>query len=472
MKKIDDKEILELLKLHENHQPEDHNFLVGYTQHIIQLLDEILQNKAEIFKDIEFAVLNNSEYNASVQSTETNTKCVFLNAGIVHFSYLIYNLIMECAIPGRSKNNLPHYDLLEIVFDFATFIATDDTYSLGKKAQYKINNNLPPEGDIHVGLTIEVFFVLHELGHIYHQHRSSIDRIRNEHEADKFAITQLLNYGKLKGIENQKFVLLAGIYTVLCFYEIVENVDSILDRKEPLKSHPASKERKAKLIEFVYGENNEPDILIQDLNRVFDYLLEISIDILPINIYTIGRMYYVNGDLLNAARFLEPLNIKKPNEPIYLHLLAKSYNRLNNLEEAKNFLNQSLKIDANNALGWYDLGNIHINQNDFISAISAYIYAIRLDNTDSRFHVNLATVYMLQGLFLKAIKELKVAESLNSKDGFLHINLASSYIQIKKMKLAKYHLTELKKLNKGEFENAINSLAQQITNSTINQSKT
>jgi len=105
------------------------------------------------------------------------------------------------------------------------------------------------------------------------------------------------------------------------------------------------------------------------------------------------------GDILAAAKdwkrivtTLEPLLKFKHDYPLY-HLLAEAYYQQENLNKARKFYEEAVRLNPRSGDDFYQLANIYLMQNRFAKAAEAYEKAAALGIDTGVLHFKLASAY-------------------------------------------------------------------------------
>ncbi|MEX2214633.1 MAG: tetratricopeptide repeat protein, partial [Phycisphaeraceae bacterium] len=104
---------------------------------------------------------------------------------------------------------------------------------------------------------------------------------------------------------------------------------------------------------------------------------------------------------------LEPLLKFKRDYPLY-HMLGEAYYEKENLDKAREYLEEAVRLNPRAGSDLYQLGNIYLMQSRFAKAAGAYERAADLDVSDDVFHFKLASVYFNLRNYLGQITTAKV----------------------------------------------------------------
>ena len=123
--------------------------------------------------------------------------------------------------------------------------------------------------------------------------------------------------------------------------------------------------------------------------------------------------------ILANQNYNDPINInqKKTNEKISIKNIVKP-----DYQQALNTLTELAKKANNNPFVWYNLGNVHLQMQEFHKAIDDYSLAIKYEK-------NLAEAYYNRGLTLLFLGEKELANNDLSKAGELGIKEAYAVIK-------------------------------------------
>jgi len=130
----------------------------------------------------------------------------------------------------------------------------------------------------------------------------------------------------------------------------------------------------------------------------------------------LGEIYFKQENWKAVVGVLEPLLKYRHDYPTY-HLLAEAKYSLNDLEAAKRYYQEAVRLNAQNPADHYQLGNIHLAGNAFALAAEAYQTALRLGLRSPVLHYKLASAYFnLRNYF----GPITVAEVKSGKAGMIH----------------------------------------------------
>ena len=123
--------------------------------------------------------------------------------------------------------------------------------------------------------------------------------------------------------------------------------------------------------------------------------------------------------ILSSHSYNEPVSIsnKKASDKRNISDVVKP-----DYQQALNTLTETAKKDKTNPFVWYNLGNVHLQMQEFHKAIDDYTLAIKYEK-------NLAEAYYNRGLTLLFLGEKELANSDLSKAGELGITEAYAVIK-------------------------------------------
>ena len=98
-------------------------------------------------------------------------------------------------------------------------------------------------------------------------------------------------------------------------------------------------------------------------------------------------------------------------------------------EEAIDYLNKALDIDAGNVEGYVSLGEIHMSQNEIDKAIFHLKKAVSIDPGHFLAHKLLGQNYLKQSKYDMAIETLEKASSMSSSDPLVLYSLSYAYLK-------------------------------------------
>lgn len=102
--------------------------------------------------------------------------------------------------------------------------------------------------------------------------------------------------------------------------------------------------------------------------------------------------------------------------PLIYHILGLSFYRIGNYIEAIHFINESIKLDANNYRYLQDLGDIYRENKDYQNSIEKYLNVIQLDPLNHKAFFSTAYTLHLMRKFQPALKMGLAALALDKKN--------------------------------------------------------
>jgi tetratricopeptide (TPR) repeat protein len=106
----------------------------------------------------------------------------------------------------------------------------------------------------------------------------------------------------------------------------------------------------------------------------------------------LGQMHAVKGDWKNVASTLEPL-LEFRHDYMTYHLLAEAKFNLGDMESAKKYYEEALKLNPKSASDYYQLGNIYLSGNFFALSANSYQRALQTGMHSAVLHYKLASAY-------------------------------------------------------------------------------
>jgi tetratricopeptide (TPR) repeat protein len=106
----------------------------------------------------------------------------------------------------------------------------------------------------------------------------------------------------------------------------------------------------------------------------------------------LGEIYAAREDWKKVVELMEPLLKYRHDYQIY-HLLAEAKYTLNDMEKARKYYEEAIKLNPASASDHYQLGNIYLSNNSFELAVQSYQNAVRLGLKSAVLHYKLGSAY-------------------------------------------------------------------------------
>ncbi len=129
-------------------------------------------------------------------------------------------------------------------------------------------------------------------------------------------------------------------------------------------------------------------------------------------------------------------------DPRIMLLLAQKLYQFQEYEKSKNYLNFLIGVFNTNPVLYYNLGNIHLNQQKYIKAIENYEKAIEFAPLFDKAFYNLAICYFQIGEINKAIKNFEKSISISKNPKAIY-NMAICLIERKDYEEAYHYLNKI-----------------------------
>lgn len=158
---------------------------------------------------------------------------------------------------------------------------------------------------------------------------------------------------------------------------------------------------------YQHAENNFNSLINNNIYSTYAYINIASIQKDKAELI-LANQNYNDPVSINTKKTTEKIKINEPIKPDY--------------QQALNTLTQLINNNKTNPFIWYNLGNVHLQMQEFHKAIDDYSLAIKYEK-------NLAEAYYNRGLTLLFLGENKLANSDLSKAGELGIKEAYAVIK-------------------------------------------
>lgn len=171
-----------------------------------------------------------------------------------------------------------------------------------------------------------------------------------------------------------------------------------------------------------------------------------------------AHLLYTAGNYSGAIEICEGVYEQQAYRVDNLILLGVNHFQLKHFSESMFYLQQAIRVDANCAEAYSNMGNAFKELGDYSSAIQFYLQAIKLKPRYSHAYNNLAICYLQQGLIEDAIDTFQMALLLKPDLVDAHSNLGIVFKSQGNLEAAKKCFLEAIRL-KQDFPIAWNNLA-------------
>ena len=142
--------------------------------------------------------------------------------------------------------------------------------------------------------------------------------------------------------------------------------------------------------------------------------------------YNLAGMLLDDGQLISAKVHFELLIKANKDDPECHHGLALIMLELGDMVGSRQELDRALSLDPSFTTGWYDLGNWHRKNNEFMDAVAAYEHALKIDPNYPAAHNNVGNCYLQMGDYSLARYHLEKSAMLRPT-GQAYMSLASLF---------------------------------------------
>jgi hypothetical protein len=241
---------------------------------------------------IPVGLLPTQELNACAVATPMHGAVILLNHGVI--AQLM--LVCRCAVAFVTWHSdepfcrdAPQWAYARALIALARYVVTGDSRLLSEHLETLRFPSLSDYDKTTIAFTemMELYILLHEYGHVIRGHlKESTLRTafsgrlpdvmeytkteREEFEADEYAVTRLIQYGKNGGLRASDVAFSTGL--VMKFFELCDNVESILGSLEP-RTHPPASERWAR-IKNISRLSAFPGALAGSLDQAFQAIFD------------------------------------------------------------------------------------------------------------------------------------------------------------------------------------------------------
>ena len=145
-----------------------------------------------------------------------------------------------------------------------------------------------------------------------------------------------------------------------------------------------------------------------------------------------GLVYFAKENYWNAqADFKTALEIN-PELSEALFNLALAQEKLNRPKEALVTYDKYLKLQPNSELGYYNRGNLYLQQKKYKEAIKDFRHTLEIEDRFVDAHNQIALAYFRQKKYKEAWQEIKIAATVNTTNKIVNENKSALEACIKK----------------------------------------
>jgi tetratricopeptide (TPR) repeat protein len=263
-----------------------------------------------------------------------------------------------------------------------------------------------------------------------------IARAYIESDLDKEALAML---EKAEGLDadNPKLFLYRGIY----YFKKGEYETAVGEFEKSAREDKKSADPYVRLsLLFVNAKNPA----YQNGEKAVDYAKK------AIDRDALAQAYFSEGKYDLAIETEEMALAKSPNNPIFEENLARFKGTVKGSADEHNLKGAELMeggdfmgaaeefkiavgVDPNFADGYYNLGKVYSQLNDYDLAQSYYEKAIEISPENPRYHYNLAIVYTAKGMLAESEREYLYAINIDPYYDKAHNNLGAVYVKMDKL---------------------------------------
>lgn len=163
--------------------------------------------------------------------------------------------------------------------------------------------------------------------------------------------------------------------------------------------------------------------------RAIQYYLKASRDGYQLGVVygNVADEYYHMGRLEESLRYYKKALAHNPDEERSLQNLAATYDELDQNQQAVLFFQQFVKQHPYNKVGWFCLGQAHLNLSQGLEAIDSFQFALTIDDRYFDAYVLTAESYQLLGRPAEAISTLRESLDYASDPANVLFSIATIY---------------------------------------------
>jgi Flp pilus assembly protein TadD/peroxiredoxin len=252
----------------------------------------------------------------------------------------------------------------------------------------------------------------------------------------------------------------AGIYNLFCRY--------LFDRRRDLTFPTSLLFNPDGMVVKVYQGTVNPERLMEDLKSIPFTPGDRIRKALPFagtlyagefrrNDFTYGVAFFQRGYMGQAAVSFKQVIAAKPDEPEAYYNLGTLYLRTNALQDARRYLEGSVKLRSNYPEAWNNLGMIAAQEDKSDEAIRSFQESVRQRPDYTVALLNLGNVYRLQGALDRAQKPLRRAVELEPDNPEANYSLGMLYVRQENLQVALQYLGKAVNL-RPDYPEALNNL--------------
>jgi tetratricopeptide (TPR) repeat protein len=283
----------------------------------------------------------------------------------------------------------------------------------------------------------------------------NVDDAGDVPKARAFAAQERLSFPVLFATED-----VAGTYNIIYRY--------LFDRRRDLAIPTSFLLDREGLIVKVYQGPINPQRLLEDVKATPSTAADRMRKALPFggvqyheafqrNDFTYGVALFQHGYLDAAAASFEQVIAQKPDNAEAYYNLGTLHLRQNNLQQARQYIEQTLKLRANYPEAWNNLGMIAAQQGQADEAVQAFQQSLSERPNYAIALLNLGNLYRRQGAFDKAQTLLSSALEIQPDDPETNYSLGMLYAQQGQMQSAGNYLQKAIAL-RPDYPEALNNL--------------
>lgn len=168
-----------------------------------------------------------------------------------------------------------------------------------------------------------------------------------------------------------------------------------------------------------------------------------------------GDQYYDQGEYSKALDSYNKYLKVYPRNTKTIYNRARTYEKLNNIDDAKKDLNKLLKLDPNHLLGRITLGEMKFKEADYDGAFYEFDLAVSRHKQNSLPYAYRAKANQKLGKIRKALSDYGVAIRLDDQNGMAYLYRGTLHVSQKKKSAACRDFTKAKQLGIKEANKAL-----------------
>jgi len=176
----------------------------------------------------------------------------------------------------------------------------------------------------------------------------------------------------------------------------------------------------------------------------------------------LGRTYELMDNTEDAITAYKRAIQIDPANADAVEFLASLYMTEERYPEAQAQLKQLIRLDTADASAVASLGYAYLNNGEIDAAQEQFAKAIRLDPKDASNYFNLGLAYSRRGQFANAIREFETAINLNLKYAAAYSELGFAYLGLDQPEMARIQLRTLREIDTKESHAYADQLASAL----------